>query len=144
MSSKFSRQTSANKPPAICKKPPEGPTYIPPPITLREIQGYVEYFDPYSPSEGGLVASITLHPTGPPNTWFGSTTQGIYRAQILMTANLQKTHLDYRLDWFVGDLLTDTLFIWNAPAQSWQPFDSGQITPMPQPQHGRIGWHFWM
>lgn len=143
MSSKFSNTTQTQKPPHICIKPPPGPDYIPPPITIQDIGGYVQYYDPSTPSEGGMISFITLYPIGPPNTWSGEASAGIYRTVLTMRANPTKTAIAFTLEWFVSDSLEDTIHTDFRPPRSWTPFDSGEIQPFPQPYHGRIGFHLW-
>ncbi len=143
MTGKFSHTTQTQKPPHICRKPPPGPRYIPPPLTSQIITGYAEYFEPQTPGEGGMISQITLFPTGPPNTWFGTATAGEFKIALLMAADMQKTYLDFRLDWFVSNSLVDTIIVNGHKPRAWSPFDSGQLTPIPQPYRGRIGGQLW-
>lgn len=143
MTNKFSHTTQTMKPPHICRKPPPGPAYIPPPISQQIMTGFAEYFQPQTPGEGGMISQITLHPTGPPNTWFGSTAAGDFEIKLLMASDMQRTYLDFRLDWFVTGSLVDTILVNGHKPRAWSPFDSGLLQPIPQPYHGRIAWRLW-
>lgn len=143
MSSKFSSAAPIQKPPHVCIKPPAGPDYVPPALPAQPLQGYVEYFTPYTPAEGGMISLIALHPSGPANKWSGSATAGYFRLELEMTCNPGHTRLAFQLDFFSGGMLVDTIVMTDLPARSWTPFDSGQVTPPNQPEHGRIGFHVW-
>lgn len=143
MTTKFSQRGPVQKPPHICRKPPRGAAYILPPLNNQIISGFAEYFQPQTPGEGGMISQIQLFPTGPPNTWFGTATAGAFKINLLMASDMQKTYLDFRLDWFVSDSLADTILVNGHQARDWSPFDSGQVTPIPQPYRGSIKWHLW-
>lgn len=143
MSSKFSNTTITQKPPHICNKPPPGPPYEPPPIIIVPINGYAQYINPATPSEGGLITTITLHPVDPPNAWRGAAAGGAFRIELTMTASLNHTTVSFRLDWFVHDNLDDTVFVIGHRPRSWAPFDSGEVRPAWQPHNGRVGFRIW-
>ena len=143
MTNKFSHTNKTQKPPAICIKPPPGPEYVPPPITNQSVQGFAEYFDPATGSEGGMISAMALFPTGPTDVWFGTATAAEFEIKLLMAANSQRTFLSFRFDWFVYGDLTQTIIVAQHKPRSWAPFDSGLVTPYPQPDRGRNSWRFW-
>ncbi len=143
MSSRFSSTTQTQKPPHICRKPPPGPEYVPPTTPLIPITGYAQYFDPFTPSEGGMISAITLDPAGPPRTWIGSAAAGIYRIDLEMRADPTLTTIRFTLEWFVSGYLYDTIHTDPRPPRAWMPFDSDEYRPLPQPHHGRIAWRLW-
>lgn len=143
MTNKFSHTNQVQKPPHICRKPPPGPRYIPPPISEQIMTGFAEYFQPETPGEGGMISPITLYPTGPPDVWFGTAKAGDFEIKLLMASDIAHTFLQFRLDWFVSGGLVDTVIISHHLPRAWSPFDSGQVTPHPQPYHGKIAWRLW-
>ncbi len=143
MSNKFSHTNKTMKPPHICKKPPPGPEYIPPPLTAQPVQGYVEYFDAGTPPEGGFISQIHLLPTGVPRTWFGTAAAGDFRIYLRMLANAEQTFLSFEFDWYIYDILQFRIEVVDHRPRSWAPFDSGVVTPMPQPAAGRNHWRLW-
>lgn len=143
MSSKFSNTSQVQKPPHICIKPPPGPEYVPPPLVLQPIQGYVEYFDPGSPSEGGMASQIDLLPNAPLNVWIGYAEAHPYRIDLIMTAGPDQSWISFDFAWHVYDVLEDVILTPMQSPRSWAPFDSGQVEPADQPDHGRAAWHLW-
>lgn len=143
MSSHFSSPSPVQKPPHICNKPPTGPDYIPPALPNQPLQGFVTYSTPYSPSEGGMISIIALRPTVYSNTWAGSAAAGIFRIELIMECDVDRTELAFQFKWFVSETLYDTINIHNIIPRSWAPFDSGLVIPKPQPTNGTNTWRIW-
>ncbi len=143
MTNKFSHTNKTMKPPAICIKPPPRPRYIPPPLTDQSVQGYAEYFDAASPAEGGMTSTIELFPNGPVDEWFGSAVAGDFKIHLLMNAYADRSLLSFEFDWFIENVLRRHIEIDDHIPRSWAPFDTGVVTPMPQPSAGRNHWRFW-
>ncbi|KKM94756.1 hypothetical protein LCGC14_1195140 [marine sediment metagenome] len=143
MTSKFSHTNKTQKPPSICIKPPPGPEYKPPELPDQSVQGFAQYFDPATGSEGGMISAMELFPMGPPDIWFGTAAAGSFEIKLLMAADTQRTFLSFLFNWYVYGDLVQAIEIDDHRPRSWAPFDTGVVTPHPQPQGGRSSWRFW-
>lgn len=141
MSSKFSMPAPSQKPPSVCIKPPPGAQWQFPPWLYEPYQGYVEYSEPFSPTEGSLVGPIAMLPDPPNRTWNGSLQGDDMHLTLEMVADPVTNLLTFTLKWYLGVTLYDTRIVPDVEPRSYSPFDSGEIVSEPPPANGRVAWH---
>lgn len=132
-----------NKPPGICLKPPPGREWVPPDMNDQTFQGYVEYCEPFTPSEGALAGPITLRPDPPLSRWIGSYPGELFEIYLTMHLNPATKLLDFEMEWYIGHFLYDTVYVNDVEPRAWSPFDSGEISVDPPDWPKRVGWHIW-
>lgn len=143
MSNKFSNTNITQKPPHVCIKPPPGPEYVPPPFLLQPFEGYAEYLDPASPSEGGMISTINLAYMPIADLWYGTAQTDRYKIELFMQTDPLSTWVSFQLRWNVAGVLDAIVNSEKRPPRSWAPFSSGRFDLFPKPATGAAACEVW-
>jgi len=138
MSSKFSGRSKVQKPPAVCRKPPE-PDPIPlPAFDRRQLLCYAEWNDPGSSEAVATTGYFNIDPTPTPYTWIGETGNTGHRLHLKMIWTPGNDLFRYTLSLMLAGVPADQRSTPPREPQTLQPFDSGLINFNTEPYHGAI------
>jgi hypothetical protein len=97
MSTKFSKNSPVQKPPPVCKKPPDAPELPWPPLENQILIAYVHAYYPVHTPPFLFTAHLPIWPTVP-NTWEGiSNNPGIHNVKVLVVFDPAAMTVDVEL-----------------------------------------------
>lgn len=143
MGSKFSTISYRQKPPGVCRASPDPPPPWEPPFEDQPFQGYVIYSAPQLTPAGWLSGPLMAYPDDPTPTWVGTLVGVLFTIVATLRWRYSDQTMSYDIEVFSYGFPHDTATVNHRPPRSIAPFDSGEITFEPPPQHGRFAWHFW-
>lgn len=143
MSSRFSRRSFTPKPPPICKPPPPPPEWPGPSFDETPWQGYVDFWAPFSPYEGGITGPVTMTPTNPTHEWTGRLVGQPNSIHLKMTWDTTGRTVDFVLTAWSGGIPYDVFQLPDVEPRTWSPFCSGLLQPDPPPPGGHLRFQIW-
>ncbi len=138
MSSKFSRMAVTQKPPGVCRRPPEGPEYVPPPLTETPLDGYVDFKNAYSGWPARFISPMAMQPQPPTNTWLGKATNPPGTLELEMYWYPPGNYLMFDIAIFHNGTPIEQWAMTEVTPRSWSPFDTGLLWPDPPPLNGHL------
>lgn len=138
MSTKFSGQSKVQKPPAVCRAPPQIDGLPLPTFDRRQLLCYAEWNDPGSSEAVATTGYFDLNPTSTPNTWQGDSPGPGHYLRLKMTWTPGNNLFRFTLYLMLAGTPADERRTPPLPPQTMQPFDSGLVNYNVSPYNGAI------
>lgn len=138
MSSKFSRMAVSQKPPGVCRAPPEGPEFIPPPLVEQIFDGYVDFENAYSGWPARFISPLHMTPNPPARVWTGRAVNGPGTLELEMYYYEPGNYFNFDIAVFHNATPIEQWAMTKITPRSWRPFDTGLLWPDPPPTNGHL------